>query len=312
MKNIVFMGTPDFAAQILEHIEKNCLELQARIVGVYCQPDKPAGRGKKLQSPPVKLKAQELNLPVFQPLNFKNQEDVDALAALEPDVLIVAAYGLILPESVLSIPKLGPYNIHASLLPQWRGAAPIHRGILAGDTQTGITIMRMEKGLDTGDMLLQQAIPIAKKETSQTLFDALADLGGKLMMAALKQVFELRAGFIPQNHEKATYAHKILKEEFTFDWNISAVDVDRKVRALMTPRTILSTKKDNELNVQILEGEVVDYSKDVNIAAGTILEVTPESLIIATTDLDKAYAVKTIKPIGKNAMKIKDFANGYL
>ncbi len=306
------MGTPDFAAQILEYLHKNSFSINAKVVGAYCQPDKPAGRGKKLQAPPVKLKAEELNIPVYQPLNFKNQEDVDTLAALQPDVLVVAAYGLILPESVLSIPKFGPYNIHASLLPQWRGAAPIQRGLLAGDIQTGITIMRMEKGLDTGDMLIQQAIPIARKDTSQTLFDALADLGGKLMHTALNQIFDLRAAFIPQNHEKATYAQKILKEEFTFDWNISAVEVDRKVRALLTPRTILATKKDPALVVQIIEGDVVEIEKDFSISAGTVLEATNDALIIATADANKAYAITKIKPVGKNAMNIKDFNNGYI
>ncbi len=311
MKKIVFMGTPDFAAQILEYLEKEMFSLQSRIVGVYCQPDKPAGRGKKLQAPPVKQKAQELNLPVFQPDNFKNQEDVDILASLEADILIVAAYGLILPESVLNVAPLGAYNIHASLLPKWRGAAPVQRGILAGDTQTGITIMRMEKGLDTGDMLLQQAIPIAKKDTSQTLLDALADLGAKLMVAALKQIYEMRAGFIPQNHDAATYAHKVLKEEYTFDWNISAVTVDRLVRALITPRTTLKTKKDDALSIQILEGEVVDYSYSGQ-ETGAILEVQNNALFIATADNDKAFAVTKIKPVGKNAMSIKDFHNGYL
>ncbi len=305
------MGTPDFAAQILEYIENNSFNAHAKIVGVYCQPDKPAGRGKKLQAPPVKLKAEELNLPVYQPSNFKAREDIDILAALEPDILIVAAYGLILPESVLSIPKFGPYNIHASLLPKWRGAAPIQRGILAGDRQTGITIMRMEKGLDTGDMLLQKAIPIVANDTSLTLFDALADSGAKLMLSAMKQIFDMRAAFIKQNDEQATYAQKILKEEYTFDWNISAVDIDRKVRALITPRTNLHTKKDAELSVQVLEGEVVDYSDD-KAEVGTILEVTKEKLIIKTLDQDKAYAITKIKPLGKNAMDIQAFANGYL
>ncbi len=312
MKKIVFMGTPDFAAQILEYIEKQSFEIQAKIVGVYCQPDKPAGRGKKLQAPPVKQKAEELKLAVFQPLNFKNQEDVDILASLEPDVLIVAAYGLILPENVLSIPKFGPYNIHASLLPQWRGAAPVQRGILAGDRQTGITIMRMEKGLDTGDMLIQKAIPIVKNDTSITLLDALADAGSKLMISALKQIFEQRAAFIVQNHEKATYAQKILKEEYTFDWNMTACEIDRKVRALITPRTLLSTKKDAELTVQILEGEVLEFTDKNNSKIGSVLEVNNDYILIKTLDKDKAYAIKKIKPIGKNAMNIKDFANGYL
>ncbi len=311
MKKIVFMGTPEFSSVILEYLHKNSLEGDAKVVAAYCQPDKEAGRGKKLQAPPVKVKAQELDIPVYQPINFKSQEDIDALAALEPDVLVVAAYGLILPTAVLSIPKLGPYNIHASLLPQWRGAAPIQRGVLAGDKQTGITIMRMEKGLDTGDMLIQQAIKIENNDTSATLFDALADIGAKLMLSALKQIFELRAAFIPQNHELATYATKISKEEYIFDWNSSAVEIDRKVRALLTPRTELGTKKGNMV-VQILQGKVVDFERDSSLPVGTVLKAEKDSLIIACSDLDKAYAIEKIKPLGKNVMQIKDFINGYI
>ncbi len=314
MKKIVFMGTPDFAAHILEHISENLLDVHAKIVGVYCQPDRPAGRGNKLQAPPVKLKAQELQLDVFQPLNFKNEEDIQTLRDLQPDVLVVAAYGLILPKAVLDIPTLGAYNVHASLLPQWRGAAPIHRAIMQGDIQTGITIMKMDIGLDTGDMLIQKAIPIANKETSATLFDALADLGSKLMVSSLKQIFEMRAAFIPQNNANATYAPKILKEEYFIDWNTSSIEIDRKVRALMTARAELTTAKSTENEktiVQILEGSVVEYSKG-NANAGDILLAEKDCLYIATSDVDKAYAIEKIKPLGKNAMAIKDFINGYL
>lgn len=315
MKKIVFMGTPDFASQILNNLTQDIkelsTELNAEIVGVYCQPDKPAGRGNKLKSPPVKLKAEEFGFEVFQPINFKEQKDIDILANLKADILIVAAYGLILPEKVLSIPTLGAYNIHASLLPQWRGAAPVQRGILAGDKKTGVTIMRMEKGLDTGDILLQQAFPIAHNDTSTTLLDAMAEMGSKLMISALKQIFDMRAAFIPQNNELATYANKILKEEYLFDWNISAIEIDGKVRALLTPRTTLNTRKDPNLTVQILEGSVIEYERKDEIS-GSILLAENDTIIIATNDKNLAYSIKKIKPIGKNAMNIKDFINGYI
>ncbi len=311
MKRIVFMGTPEFSSVILEYLHKNSLEVQAQVVAAYCQPDKESGRGNKLQAPPVKQKAEELGIEVFQPINFKSQEALDQLRALKPDILVVAAYGLILPEEVLSIPTHNAYNVHASLLPKWRGAAPIQRGVLAGDLNTGITIMRMEKGLDTGDMLIQQAVKIEKNDTSATLFEALADIGAKLMLSALKQIFENRAAFIKQNNELATYATKISKQEYIFDWENSAIEIDRKVRALLTPRTELDTRK-GKIVIQVLQGKVVDFEKDPAIKAGTVLVAEKDSLIIACKDNDKAYAIEKIKPIGKNLMQIKDFNNGYM
>ncbi len=311
MKKIVFMGTPNIAAEILAHLEKNSLDNGYKIVAAYCQPDRPAGRGNKLQAPHVKLEAQKLGIPVFQPENFKDDEAVEILKSHNADAFVVIAYGLILPEKVLNIPPLGCYNIHASLLPMWRGAAPVQRAILAGDKKSGITIMKMDKGLDTGAILLQKAIPIADNETSETLFDAMSHLGGELMLSGLKQILDLRAAFIPQNHEKATYAHKILKEEYLLDWNTSTIEIDRKVRGLMTPRAILSTKKDSALTVQVLEGKVLEYPTH-DKEAGTVLVAENNRLIIATMDRDKAYAIEKIKPLGKNVMAIKDFINGYL
>ena len=181
---VVFMGTPDFAATVLRHVAAwpGC-----EVVAAYCQPDRPAGRGHKLQPPAVKVLAQELDIPVFQPLNFKDEADRAALAGLRPDALVVAAYGLILPQSVLDIPTIGPFNVHGSLLPQYRGAAPIQRAIMDGNHLTGITIMRMERGLDTGPMLLQRALGIGIDDTAATMHDELADLGGRLMVEVLRQ-----------------------------------------------------------------------------------------------------------------------------
>ncbi len=310
MKKIVFMGTPNIAAEVLNHLHKNSFEGNYKIVAAYCQPDRPAGRGNKLQAPAVKQEAEKLNIPIYQPVNFKEQDDIDILKSHNADALVVIAYGLILPQAVLDITPLGAYNIHASLLPQWRGAAPVQRAIMAGDNKTGITIMKMDKGLDTGDILLQKAIPIAHNETSQTLFDALSLLGGELMFSALKQILDMRAAFIPQNNANATYAHKILKEEYILDWNTSAIEIDRKVRGLLTPRAILNTKKDPSLTVQVLEGKVIEIEHKNK--AGEIILAENNTLIIATKDDNKAYQIEKIKPSGKNVMAIKDFINGYL
>ncbi|MDR9424677.1 MAG: methionyl-tRNA formyltransferase, partial [Marinobacter sp.] len=224
---IVFAGTPDFAATAL----KALLKAGHDIVGVYSQPDRPAGRGRKLVPGPVKQVALDADIPVFQPLSLKSEDAQQELAALKPDVMIVAAYGLILPKAVLDIPTHGCLNIHASLLPRWRGAAPIHRAIAAGDTQTGITIMQMDEGLDTGDMLLKVTTPIRSDDTGGSLHDRLADLGGEAIVEALNQLARGDLGPEPQNDNEACYAHKLSKEEGHIDWQRSAADIERLVRA---------------------------------------------------------------------------------
>jgi len=182
--NIIFAGTPDFAA---EHL-KTLLNSEHKVVAVYSQPDRPAGRGRKLMASPVKALAVAHEIPVFQPLNFKSSEAVDELKSLNADLMVVVAYGLILPQIVLDAPKLGCVNVHASLLPRWRGAAPIHRALLAGDTETGVTIMQMDAGLDTGDMLVTARCSILATDTSEVLHDRLITLGGPALLDALNQL----------------------------------------------------------------------------------------------------------------------------
>ncbi|MCK0162657.1 methionyl-tRNA formyltransferase [Marinobacter sp. S6332] len=224
---LVFAGTPDFAATALSAL----LGTHHTLVGVYSQPDRPAGRGRKLQPSPVKQVALDNGIPVFQPESLKTPEAQQELANLQPDVMIVAAYGLILPEAVLAIPVHGCLNIHASLLPRWRGAAPIQRAIAAGDENTGITIMQMDKGLDTGDMLLKSATAIESNDTGGSLHDRLAQMGGQALLNALELLEKGKLQGEAQSDEQACYAHKLSKEEGHIDWTQSAQNIERLIRA---------------------------------------------------------------------------------
>lgn len=224
---IIFAGTPLFAAEALDAL----FAAGHEIALVLTQPDKAAGRGLKTVSSPVKMLAQKYGLPLLQPASLKNQPEIEAhLAALNADVMIVAAYGLILPKSILDIPRLGCVNIHASLLPRWRGAAPIQRAILSGDDSTGITLMQMDSGLDTGDMLYREAIPIAEDDTSQTLHDKLAALGAECIVRLLAVNPEQRYPGTRQDEAQACYAAKLSKSEARIDWHASAELVERMIR----------------------------------------------------------------------------------
>ena len=225
--NIVFAGTPEFAVRALQAL----LNSRHRLIAVYTQPDRPAGRGRKLTAGPVKQLAQQHGVPVHQPLSLKEPEAQQALAALHPDVMIVAAYGLLLPQTVLDIPRLGCLNIHASLLPRWRGAAPIQRAILAGDSETGVTIMQMEAGLDTGPMLYKVATPIAGDDTAQTLHDRLADLGAEAVVEALQRLQQGTLSGAPQDDAQAKYARKLDKTEAAIDWARPAAELVRQICA---------------------------------------------------------------------------------
>ena len=224
---IVFAGTPEFAVPCLR-----AAALRGEVVGVYTQPDRPAGRGRGLTASPVKLEAVQRGIPVFQPDNFRSAESKRTLRALKPDLMVVVAYGLLLPQSVLDIPEYGCWNVHASLLPRWRGAAPIQRAIEAGDRQTGVCLMQMEKGLDTGPVLLAQTIDIGPDDTGGQLHDRLAELGARVLSDALGL---LRATIVlppkPQATAGVTYAHKLDKAEAKLDWALPATVLANKVRA---------------------------------------------------------------------------------
>lgn len=222
---VIFMGTPDFSVPVLE-----ALAAQHEVVAVYSQPPRPAGRGKALRPSPVQAKAEALGLPVRHPLNFKAEEDRTAFAALQADIAVVVAYGLILPQAILDAPKHGCLNIHASLLPRWRGAAPIHRAIMAGDAETGVCIMQMDAGLDTGPVLLRESLPIGATETTGELHDRLSTLGARLILEALEQLPNLVPEVQPDTG--VTYAAKIDKAEAKLDWSRTAVDVVRQINGL--------------------------------------------------------------------------------
>ena len=223
---IIFAGTPLFAASALAALLK-----EHQVVAVLTQPDRPAGRGMHLAASPVKQLALQHGLPVLQPATLKSEETQHAIAALGADVMVVAAYGLILPKAVLQLPRYGCFNIHASLLPRWRGAAPIQRAILAGDNETGITIMQMDEGLDTGDMLLRNACPIKATDTGNTLHDRLAELGASSILEALRLLQEHRLVPVRQDNEAASYAAKLVKSEAQIDWRQDARQIERAVRA---------------------------------------------------------------------------------
>ena len=224
---VVFAGTPDFAAQHLQGL----IESPHQIVAVMSQPDRPAGRGKRLQPSPVKTVALEAGLPVWQPASLKTADSEAILSLYDADILVVVAYGLILPAAILDIPRLGCFNVHASLLPRWRGAAPVQRAIEAGDTDTGVSIMAMAPGLDTGPVLLARTLPISTEHTSGTLLDDLAQLGVTALIDSLENIDTLLGVATPQDDSEATYAHKIAKQEGALDWSAAAAVLARRVRA---------------------------------------------------------------------------------
>ena len=301
---IVFAGTPEFAVESLAILHKSNHE----IVAVYCQPDRPKGRGKVLSACPVKLYAEENNLLVIQPEDFSELQNQERFVLLKSDVMVVAAYGQILPKNTLQTPRFGCLNIHASLLPRWRGAAPIERAILAGDKETGISIMQMNEGLDTGNVLLEKKYLISEFETSQTLTDNLSSLGADTIIEALSNLSDLKAR--PQNNNDASYAKKILKNEAQIDWNQSAETISRIIRAF-NPRPIAQTNakaKQFENNVlRITEAEVI---QDKTIQApGTIIEYGKGFCYVATAN--GVLSLKKVQLAGKKEVSIKDFNNAY-
>ncbi len=224
---VVFAGTPDFSVPVLQAI----LDSGHSVVGVYSQPDRPAGRGRKLKPGPVKQLALQYGLPVFQPAGLRDAAEQQVLARLEPDLMVVVAYGLLLPQAVLDIPRRGCVNLHASILPRWRGAAPIQRAILAGDRETGVSLMQMEAGLDSGPVLAEVRTPIAADETGGSLHDRLSQLAADLLARHLDDLDAGSLQPLPQDESRVTYAHKLDKREAAIDWAGDAVQLERQVRA---------------------------------------------------------------------------------
>ncbi len=270
---IIFAGTPDFAAASLEALLKS----DHHVVAVYTQPDRPAGRGRKLSASPVKKLALEQGIPVRQPVSLKNGDQQQQLEALDADLMVVAAYGLILPPLVLAIPRYGCVNVHASLLPRWRGAAPIQHAILAGDQDSGITIMQMDAGLDTGDILHRLPCPISAKDTGSSLHDKLAMLGAQTLLETLGDLDTFQANRQAQDNSLANYAHKLEKKHAQLDWSLPAIELERKIRAFNSWPVAYSLFDGQR--VRIWQASV--SSQTAEAAPGTIVQSAAGVLCIA-------------------------------
>lgn len=296
---IIFAGTPDFAAKHLSAL----LHSEHQVIAVYSQPDRPAGRGKKLKPSDVKQLAVSHDIPVYQPASLRNEEAQQALSALDADLMVVVAYGLILPQVVLDTPRLGCINVHGSLLPRWRGAAPIQRSIWAGDAETGVTIMQMDLGLDTGAMLHKVTCPIAVDETSASLYDKLAELGPQGLLETLAQISDNTAVAEVQDDEQSNYAAKLSKEEANIDWTQSAVEIERQVRAF-NPWPVSYTQI-AEQNVKIWQASVSEET--TNAQPGTVLAATKLGIQVATGD--GVLTLLNLQLAGKKAMPVQDILN---
>ena len=272
---LVFAGTPAFAVPTLQAL----LGAGYQIVAVYTQPDRPAGRGRRLQFGPVKAHALAANLPIHQPVTLRDPLVQTELAALAPDLLVVAAYGLILPPAVLAIPRLGCVNVHASLLPRWRGAAPIQRALLAGDAETGVCIMGMEAGLDTGPVFARAICPIPRGMTGGELHDRLAALGAETLRAALPDLLAGRLIPEPQDESRATYAPKLDKTEVELDWRRPALDLERQVLAF-NPYPVAQTRADDQTTLRIWRARAEAESSAAS--PGTVMRETGDGIMVAT------------------------------
>ena len=308
---VIFAGTPEFARVALDRL----LAAGFTVPLVLTQPDRPAGRGMKLQASPVKQCALEHGIAVAQPrslrLDGKYPEDAaaarEALLTAQADVMVVAAYGLILPQWVLDLPAKGCLNIHASVLPRWRGAAPIHRAIEAGDAQTGVTIMQMDAGLDTGDMLLLEKTPIAATDTTAVLHDRLATLGGRMIVEALELAACGGLKPVPQPAEGVTYAHKIEKAESEIDWSLPAAAIGQRIRAF-DPFPGASTHLQGE-PIKVWSYEIDSCSRLSNERYGQILASGPEGVTVACGD--GALRLTTLQRAGGKRLPVADFLRGF-
>jgi methionyl-tRNA formyltransferase len=301
---IIFAGTPDFSVEALDALNR----FEHEIVAVYCQPDRPKGRGKVMTACPVKLYAEEHNLPIFQPQSFHDSETQAELADHNADVMVVVAYGQILPKAALDTPKLGCLNIHASLLPRWRGAAPIQRSILAGDNKTGVAIMQMNEGLDTGDVLLEKKCAISPIDTAKSLHDKLATMGAESILEALDNIDNIEP--VKQPDDGATYAQKLSKNEAWIDWNQSATEIDRQIRAFNPypiAQTNASSDKFENKVLRILSATVTNET--TNKLPGEVIQCEKGKCLVATGD--GVLRLTTVQLAGKKALYIKDFTNAY-
>ena len=302
---IIYAGTPDFSVAGLDAL----INSEHEVVAVYTQPDRPAGRGREPKASPVKEKALQHDIPVYQPESLKQVEAQQELAALDADLMIVTAYGLLLPIEILQAPRLGCINIHASLLPRWRGAAPIQRSILAGDKTTGITIMQMDEGLDTGDMLAVAECEISAQDTGSSLHDKLMALGAKTLMLALPAIAEKTIDRTQQNNDDACYAAKLNKAEAKINWQQSADEIQRAVRAYNSwPVAYCSySKKDKPSMLRLWQAEVLIQDSSKALPPGKVLAESTEGIDVATGD--GVLRITELQAEGKRRMQVPDFLN---
>ena len=294
------MGTPDFSVPTLQALH----ESGHRILSVVTQPDRPKGRGRKLTPPPVKEAALELGLPVLQPETVKTDDFHRRMTDLAPDLFVVVAFGQILPQSLLDIPTLGAINVHASLLPRHRGAAPIQWAIIKGDSETGVTTMLMDKGMDTGDILLMERTPIAADETAATLHDRLSRMGARLLVTTLEKLQQGTLERTPQDAAKASYAPMLKKEDGEIDWSQPAEEIERRIRG-MSPWPGAYTFSDDR-RLKIFKASVLE--RDISVAPGTILECFPGEMRVATGKW--ALAIQEIQGASGKRLPIDDFLCG--
>lgn len=298
---VVFMGTPDFAVGILEKI----LEAGYEVAAVVTQPDKPKGRGKAVQFPPVKECAVRHDISVYQPVRIRNQECAEVMKRFGADLIVVAAFGQILPKEILDMPRFGCINVHASLLPKYRGAAPIQWALIEGEKETGVTIMKMDTGLDTGDMIKKTVVPIEREETGGSLFEKLKLAGGELCVNVMQEIEEGMAGFEKQNESYATYAKRLDKKTGHIMWNLEAEYIERLVRGL-NPWPSAFTYLDGK-TLKIWQAEVVTERADGEF--GTITEVTKDRIYVKTGK--GLLAIKELQLEGKKRMSAEAFLRGF-
>jgi len=297
-KRFIFAGTPDFSVPALRAL----IASPHQVVGVYTQPDRPAGRGRKLSPSPVKEVALDVGIEVYQPVNFKRPGDIEELQSLDADLMVVVAYGLLLPTAVLKAPRRGCVNIHASVLPRWRGAAPIQRAVLAGDAASGVTIMQMEEGLDTGPMYLIEEVSLAADETGGSLHDRLSVIGAEALMKALPGILDGSLQPQPQDNEHACYAKKLDKSESWVDWLRPATDIERQVRAF-NPWPVAQTRYE-DANLRIWRAHAI---AGVGATPGTVMNAGRNGIDVATAD--GLLRITELQLPGKRAMRAQDFIN---
>ncbi|MCK8515317.1 methionyl-tRNA formyltransferase [Methylonatrum kenyense] len=299
---IVFAGTPDFAVPPLQAL----IDAGHAPCAVYTQPDRPAGRGRRLRPSPVKRRALDHELPVCQPQSLRDPEAREALAALQPELMIVVAYGLILPQAVLDMPRLGCINIHASLLPRWRGAAPIQRAMLAGDAETGVCLMQMERGLDTGPVLARAATPIHAEDTGGTLHDRLSLIGASLLAGSLEDLLAGRLSAEPQDEALACYADKLQKSEARIDWSDGAAAIQRRIAAF-NPWPVAETRHGGS-RLRLWRAEVA-AGESAARPPGTVLKASADGVLVSCGA--GLLRLQELQPEGGRAMAAGDFLNGH-